>query len=147
MDFGVFVQQGTVLFSIIAVGSLALIFLYPLIESRIEHKKGKFFDQLVMGFGEGFEIFLSYLTNSVSYIRLAAFAIAHGALAYAATVFAGTIGNIPSLLFMNVIVFLIEGFAAFIQSTRLMYYEFSTKFFIGDGTLYRPFRTKLEAKT
>lgn len=147
MDFGIFVQQGTVLFSIIAVSSLALIFLYPLIESRIEHKKAKFFDQLVMGFGEGFEIFLSYLTNSVSYIRLAAFAIAHGALAYAATVFAGTIGNIPSLLFMNVIVFLIEGFAGFIQSTRLMYYEFSTKFFIGEGTLYRPFRTKLEAKT
>jgi V/A-type H+-transporting ATPase subunit I len=147
MNFGVFVQQGTIFFSVIAVSSLALIFLYPLIESRIEHKKGKFFDQLVMGFGEGFEIFLSYLTNSVSYIRLAAFAIAHGALAYAATVFAGTIGNVASLLFMNAIVFLIEGFAAFIQSTRLMYYEFSTKFFIGDGTLYKPFRTKLEANT
>jgi vacuolar-type H+-ATPase subunit I/STV1 len=147
MNFGVFVEQGTVIFTIIALSSLALIFLYPLIESGIEHKKGKFFDHLVMGFGEGFEIFLSYLTNSVSYIRLAAFAIAHGALAYAATVFAGTIGNIPSLLFMNVVVFLIEGFAAFIQSTRLMYYEFSTKFFIGEGTLYRPFRTKVEAKT
>lgn len=147
LNFGIFLQQGTVIFTAIALGSLALIFLYPLIESRIEHKKGRFFDQLVMGFGEGFEIFLSYLTNSVSYIRLAAFAIAHAALAYAATVLAGTMGNVPSLVLMNVVVFLIEGFAAFIQSTRLMYYEFSTKFFIGEGTTYRPFRTKVEAKT
>ena len=147
MNFGIFLQGVTIVFTAIALSSLALIFFYPLIESRIEHKRGKFYDQLIMGFGEGFEIFLSYLTNSVSYIRLAAFAIAHGALAYAATVFAGTIGSVPSLLFMNVIVFLIEGFAAFIQSTRLMYYEFSTKFFIGEGMLYRPFKTTLQAKT
>ncbi len=147
MDFSVFLQQDTIVFSVIALAALVLIFFFPLIESRIERKKGMLFDQIVMGFGEGFEIFLSYLTNSVSYIRLAAFAIAHGALAYAATVFGGTIGNIPSLLIMNVIVFLIEGFAAFIQSTRLMYYEFSTKFFIGKGISYRPFKTKFEAKT
>ena len=59
----------------------------------------------------------------------------------AAEIFAAVIGNVPSLLLMNIIVFLVEGFSAFIQSLRLMYYEFSTKFYAGDGTAYKPFET------
>jgi V/A-type H+-transporting ATPase subunit I len=97
-------------------------------------------DKLIEGFGEGLETFIVLIANSVSYIRLAAFAIAHGALGLAAIIFAPIVGSIPSYVLMNIIVFLVEGFAALIQSLRLMYYEFSTKFYVDKGVQYKPFR-------
>jgi V/A-type H+-transporting ATPase subunit I len=148
MNFGVFLQQGFVPFTFVALSSLALIFLSPTFEILIARRRAKLSEKVMEGFGEGLETFISFITNSVSYIRLAAFAIAHEALGLAAVIFASVIGVIPSLIIMNVVVFLIEGFAAFIQSLRLMYYEFSTKFFIGEGIQYKPFETiRHERKT
>lgn len=145
-SFSAFLKQSIVPFTFIAMISLALIFLSPLIETLLERKKAKLSEKLMEGFGEGLETLIAFIANSVSYIRLAAFAIAHAALGLAAVIFASVVGNVPSFIIMNIIVFLVEGFAAFIQSLRLMYYEFSAKFYAGDGTLYRPFKT-LSRKT
>jgi V/A-type H+-transporting ATPase subunit I len=41
---------------------------------------------------------------------------------------------------LNVIGISIEGFAVGIQSMRLLFYEFSTKFYGGEGLRYRPLR-------
>ena len=104
-------------------------------------------DKLIEGFGEGLETFIVLIANSVSYVRLAAFAIAHGALGLAAVIFTPTVGSLPSYVIMNIIVFLVEGFAALIQSLRLMYYEFSTKFYVDNGVQYKPFIiTRLKTK-
>lgn len=147
MNFGVFLQQGVYIFTIIALISLVLIFLSPSIESIKRRHETKFSDKLIEGFGEGLETFIVLIANSVSYIRLAAFAIAHGALGLAAVIFTSIIGNIPSYITMNIIVFLVGGFAALIQSLRLMYYEFSTKFYVDNGVQYKPFRiTSLKTK-
>jgi len=148
LGFGAFLQARVLPFTIIALVSLALIFLSPLIESKLEGKKAKVSEKVIEGFGEGLETLIAYISNSVSYIRLAAFAIAHGALGLAAVIFASVVGDVPSYIIMNVIVFLVEGFAAFIQSLRLMYYEFSTKFYVGDGSAYKPFKvTASKTKT
>jgi V/A-type H+-transporting ATPase subunit I len=146
MNFDVFLQQAVVPFTVIAVVSLATIFLSPVIETMIERKKAKLSEKVIEGFGEGLETFITFIANSVSYIRLAAFAIAHGALGSAAVIFAASIGIVPSLLLMNIITFFVEGFAAYIQSLRLMYYEFSTKFYVGDGIEYSPLKTPREKK-
>lgn len=147
MSFGVFLQQGVYIFTIIALTSLVLIFLSPSIESVKRRHEAKVSDKLIEGFGEGLETFIVLIANSVSYIRLAAFAIAHGALGLAAVIFTPIIGSIPSYITMNIIVFLVEGFAALIQSLRLMYYEFSTKFYVDNGVRYKPFRiTSLKTK-
>ncbi len=140
MDFSVFLTQGVVIFTSIALASLALIFLSPLIQSFARHDEARFTDKLIEGFGQGLETLIVLIANSVSYIRLAAFAIAHDALALAAVIFAPMIGSVPSYIVMNVVVFLIEGFAALIQSLRLMYYEFSTKFYVGNGVPYKPLK-------
>jgi len=145
LSLGVFLQPDVIPVTVVALAALALIFLSPLIEALPQIKETKRFEKLLEGFGVGLETFIASIANSVSYIRLAAFAIAHGGLALAAVIFASVVGNMPSLILMNAIAFLVEGFAAFIQSLRLMYYEFSTKFFTGDGTPYRPFKT-IEAK-
>lgn len=147
MDFGVFLQQGVLVFTIIALAALALIFLSPSIESLKNRHEAKLSDKLVEGFGEGLETFIVFIANSVSYIRLAAFAIAHGALGLAAVIFTPVVGSVPSYIIMNLIVFVVEGFAALVQSLRLMYYEFSTKFYIDNGVKYRPFKvTSLKTK-
>jgi V/A-type H+-transporting ATPase subunit I len=147
MDFGVFLQQGLLVFTLIALISLVLIFLSPSIESLKRLHEAKFSDKLIQGFGEGLETFIVLIANSVSYVRLAAFAIAHGALGLAAIIFAPVIGNLPSYIILNIVAFLVEGFAALIQSLRLMYYEFSTKFYVDNGVQYRPLRaTSLRTK-
>ncbi|WP_455278923.1 V-type ATP synthase subunit I [[Eubacterium] cellulosolvens] len=121
-----------------AMSLLGLIFLFPLIEGLISGKVN-IIAQLLKGFSEFIETFLSLLTNSISYVRLAAFAIAHGALGLSALILASVIGVIPSYILMNVLVILIEGLAILIQSMRLTYYEFFTKFYSGSGTPYKPF--------
>jgi V/A-type H+-transporting ATPase subunit I len=40
------------------------------------------------------------------------------------------------------LVILVDGFAAGIQSVRLLYYEFSTKFFAGAGQKFKPLTLK-----
>jgi V/A-type H+-transporting ATPase subunit I len=96
------------------------------------------------GFGEFIETFFSYITNSLSYIRLAAFAIAHGVLAGFALTLGASLGIIPSLIIVNIMVVIIEGFAAGIQSIRLIFYEFSTKFFKGGGIKFNPIKLLIE---
>jgi V/A-type H+-transporting ATPase subunit I len=121
-----------------ALALLAIIFLSPTIKHiGSHHSLG---ENMIEGFGEFIEVFLSYITNSISYVRLAAFAIAHGVLASFAHILGESIGLLPSLLLVNIIVILIEGFAAGIQSIRLIYYEFSTKFFKGNGTRFKPIK-------
>jgi V/A-type H+-transporting ATPase subunit I len=140
LNLSVVFRQDILPFTLITVLSLVLVFFSPVIKALIGEKKGRLSDKLMEGFGEGLETFIASLANSVSYIRLAAFAIAHGALGMASAVLASTTGNIPSLILVNVIVFVIDGFAALIQSLRLMYYEFSTKFYVGNGVQFRPFK-------
>jgi len=142
-NLSVFFAGSTTIFSSIALISLALIFFSPLIKSASRRDESPILQKLLEGFGEGLEAFISFIANSVSYIRLAAFAIAHEAIGIAATVLGGVLGTVPSLLLLNVLAFLVEGFASFIQSLRLMYYEFSTRFYLKNGIVYKPFKIGL----
>jgi len=111
------------------------------------------------GVGEGaseaiatfLESTLALLSNSLSYIRLAAFAVIHeifGVLT--AQVIVGkeivTSGDIGLLLaptsligfaFMNIAVMGLEGMISFIQATRLTFYEFFSKFYKAAGREFR----------
>jgi V/A-type H+-transporting ATPase subunit I len=139
-NLDVFFQGDTAIFSSIALVSLALVFLSPLIESLLRKESAPVSRKLLEGFGVGLESFIAFIANSVSYIRLAAFAIAHEAIGLAAIVLGAVLGSILSLVLLNVLDFAVEGFASFIQSLRLMYYEFSTRFFLKDGIPYEPFK-------
>jgi V/A-type H+-transporting ATPase subunit I len=136
MSFGVFTEN--LWLSIVAIVCLVILFLSPTIESLVRHEV-KFGESIMKGFSEFIETFLSYLTNSISYVRLAAFAIAHSALGIAAVILAASIGVLPGFIFMNFLALTIEALGVFIQCMRLIYYEFFTKFFTGTGVPYRPF--------
>jgi len=140
MSLSVFISPDALPFTIIVLLCLALIFLSPLIESMLKKERAPLSERLMEGFSEGLEAFIAFIANSISYVRLAAFALAHGVFGMLASIFASSIGSFSSLLLMNILVIILEGFASTIQSMRLMYYEFSTKFYIGGGVRYRPFK-------
>lgn len=87
------------------------------------------------------EIFSGYLSNTLSFMRVAGLGIAHVCLMISFFTLADMTSGIFSLLILvlgNALVIGLEGLCAGIQALRLNYYEFFTKFFLGTGKLYAP---------
>ncbi len=97
---------------------------------------------------EMLEISSGYLANTLSFMRVAGLGIAHVSLMIAFFEIAGMVGGSTSgsyniwsyiiLIFGNALVIALEGLTAGIQSLRLNYYEFFSKYFIGSGRAYEP---------
>lgn len=97
---------------------------------------------LIGGVVELIEVVSTYLSNSISFVRVGAFALAHAVLGYiissmiaiapaAAGIVIGIVGN--------AIVIVLEGMIVAIQVIRLQYYEFFSKFFNETGSEFKPF--------
>jgi V/A-type H+-transporting ATPase subunit I len=89
----------------------------------------------------------SYFANTLSFLRVAAFAAVHAGVfvalfALADTLarvsFGGDVLSVVSLVAGNALVILLEGLTVSVQVLRLEYYEFFSKFFRGGGEPYRP---------
>ncbi len=96
---------------------------------------------LMEWFVELLEIFSGYLSNTLSFMRVAGLGIAHVCLMISFFTIAGMTSGIASILILilgNILVICLEGLSAGIQALRLNYYEFFTKFFHGTGELYTP---------
>ncbi|RLE82604.1 MAG: hypothetical protein DRJ52_01955 [Thermoprotei archaeon] len=124
--------------TVVAVISIILVFISGVLKRKIEGEE----EGIIHGFIELMEMIIAYPANSLSYIRLAAFAIAHEIFGVLAETMGHMMNPIVSLFFTNIIVLGIEGFAVSIQALRLVYYEFSMKFFKGEGMLYQPLATR-----
>ncbi len=90
------------------------------------------------------ETFLSLLSNSISFIRVGAFALNHVGLFIAFHTMGKLIGNLGGEILMfflgNLIVIFLEGLIVMIQGLRLMYYELFSKYYSGDGEAFDPVR-------
>jgi V/A-type H+-transporting ATPase subunit I len=87
------------------------------------------------------EIFSGYLSNTLSFMRVAGLGIAHVSLMISFFTLAAMTSGIASIIILilgNILVIVLEGLSAGIQALRLNYYEFFTKFFHGTGKLYTP---------
>jgi V/A-type H+-transporting ATPase subunit I len=102
---------------------------------------GGFLMFLVQSFMDLFETVISMLSNTLSFMRVGAFAVAHGGLSLAIFSLAG---EKPTILFWviiligNVFIMLLEGLIVYIQTMRLHYYEIFGKFFHGGGMQFEP---------
>jgi V/A-type H+-transporting ATPase subunit I len=109
-------------------------------------------DNLFMAFIESgieaFEAVLSYLANTISFVRLAAYAMSHAAILMATFAVADAVAETPAVggvlyvlvaIVGNAIALILEGVVVAVQVLRLEYYEFFGKFFSGTGLPYRPF--------
>lgn len=100
-------------------------------------------EMLLLAFFELFETVISYISNSLSFMRLGAFAVAHEGLSRVILLLAGMAGiwgRWPILIVGTVLLVGFEGLIVGIQTLRLEYYEFFGKFFQGDGRRFTPLR-------
>ncbi len=87
------------------------------------------------------EIFGGYLSNTLSFMRVAGLGIAHAALMDTFKELAslsGGVGSIAIFVLGNLLVIVLEGLSSGIQSLRLNYYEFFSRYFTGKGVAYEP---------
>ena len=100
----------------------------------------------VQAAAELLEKVISVFSNTLSYVRVGAFAIVHAGFTGAVFVIAklaggGTeagFGYWAVVVIGNLFVIALEGFIVTIQTMRLHYYEFFSKFFLGGGSAYEP---------
>ena len=91
------------------------------------------------------EMLLSMASNTISFVRLAAFAINHVGLCMAVYILSTMVGGAGSLIVAiigNIIVIVLEGLIVAIQVLRLEYYELFSRFYAGDGKEYIPIESQ-----
>ena len=119
---------------------------YHFLKHEMEGSEKKFNVFTLLNFLMGWivellEIFSGYLSNTLSFMRVAGLGIAHVCLMISFFTLAGMTSGFYSvliLIFGNILVIGLEGLSAGVQALRLNYYEFFTKFFHGTGKLYTP---------
>ena len=97
---------------------------------------------LVQGFFELFETLLSYFSNTLSYVRIGAFAVSHAAIMEVVLMLSGAQDGSPNwigVIIGNIIVCMLEGLVVGIQVLRLEYYEMFSRFYKGSGREFKPF--------
>ncbi len=93
---------------------------------------------------ELFETLISFVSNSLSYVRVGAFAIAHVVLSSVVFLLANLVNPGHAAGYWIVVavgtLFIVgyEGLIVGIQAMRLSYYEFFSKFFTGGGMQFEP---------
>lgn len=100
---------------------------------------------LIQGFFELFETMLSYFSNTISYVRIGAFAVSHAAMMEVVLMLSGvTAGhtNWAGVIIGNIIVCALEGLVVGIQVLRLEYYELFSRFYSGSGREFKPFNNQ-----
>ena len=99
----------------------------------------------VESFFELFEVLLSYLTNTISFLRVGAFALSHVAMMGVVMLLGKAESADPNILIIvlgNVFVAGMEGLIVGIQVLRLEYYEMFSRFYKGTGKEFKPFKNK-----
>ena len=100
---------------------------------------------IVQGFFEMFETLLSYFSNTISFIRIGAFAVSHAAIMEVVLQLAGAESGNPNwfgVIFGNLFVCGFEGLIVGIQVLRLEYYEMFSRFYKGSGRAFDPYTKK-----
>ncbi|MCI8853857.1 MAG: ATPase [Lachnospiraceae bacterium] len=101
---------------------------------------------VVQTFFEMFEVLLSFFSNTLSFVRIGAFAVSHAAMMEVVLMLAGFEnaggGNWIVVVLGNVFVCAMEGLIVGIQVLRLEYYELFSRFYKGTGREFKPYQLK-----
>lgn len=95
---------------------------------------------LVESLFELLEVMLSFMTNTMSFLRVGGFVLSHAGMMLVVMTLrdmSGTAG-IVVLIFGNIFVIALEGLIVGIQTLRLEYYEMFSRYFEGGGKKYVP---------
>lgn len=125
----------------IGIPMLLIFFKEPIERKFHGHKMfptgfGGFF---VEGFFELFEIILSYVTNTMSFLRVGGFILSHAGMmlvVMSLMEMVGGAGSIVVLIFGNIFVMALEGMIVGIQVLRLEFYEMFSRYYEGNGVAF-----------
>jgi len=103
-------------------------------------------ESVVLNLFEIMHNLMSFVSNTASFVRLAAFALNHVGLSMAVIMLSEMVHSLPGGIVMkgiilvvgNVVIVCLEGLIVFIQTLRLEYYEFFGKFYKGGGSEFKP---------
>ncbi len=102
----------------------------------------KFFGGIGMGVMNLLESFSSFISNTISYGRILAMLVAHFVFLSVINTLADLSGfivwQILILIIGNIFVLALEGLLVFVQTLRLHFYEFFSKFYEGSGIQHKP---------
>ena len=86
-------------------------------------------------FFECFEVVLSFITNTMSYLRVGGFVLSHAGMMLVVMTLMDMVGGASPLVFVigNLFVMALEGLIVGIQTLRLEYYEMFSRYFVGGG--------------
>ncbi|BCU07535.1 V-type ATP synthase subunit I [Allochromatium tepidum] len=107
------------------------------------HQQAPVGEKILVVVIETLETLIGYVSNTLSFLRVAAFSLNHVALSIAVFTLAdmmGTFGHLVTVVLGNVFVLVLEGGIVMIQVMRLQYYEGFSRYFSGDGHAFRPIR-------
>lgn len=133
---------------------LLALFLAEPLKAKIDRAQGKapeqelsLSDALIGGAVGLLEVVIYFASNSLSFLRVGAFALAHAVLSFVIFTMGGVVrGSSASGLVFEILIYLIgnaiiiglEGLIVTIQVIRLQYYEFFSKFFTRTGKTFKP---------
>lgn len=104
---------------------------------------------LGLGFVKLLESVAQLALNTLSFARVGAFALAHAGLSSAVIGLTEQIDTLVLKIFVllvgNVFVVVLEGLVVFVQTTRLVLFEFFIRFLRAEGRVFRPFRPVTQA--
>lgn len=127
---------------------LILIFMKEPFERRVHGHKmfpngvGGF---VIEGFFEVFEILLSYVTNTMSFLRVGGFVLSHAGMMLVVMSLMEMVGGSGSILVLvlgNIFVMGLEGLIVGIQVLRLQFYELFSRYYEGNGVAFQPLNIK-----
>jgi len=135
-----------------ATGFVIAIAFFPLLFVALKHPlqiflEGKKDENIIFStVVELFETLLTYATNTISFVRVGAFAVSHAGLMHVVLQLSqGSAGTRNWLIIIagNVLVLAIEGLLVGIQALRLGFYEMFSRFYTGGGRYFAP-QSKLQ---
>ena len=137
-------------FIILAIIASMLVMFSDLFKNLLENQRplieGGLATYAIQIFFELFETVISLFSNSLSYVRVGAFAVAHAGLSGVIFILANMasathgLGYWVALILGNLFIIGFEGMIVGIQTLRLEYYEFLSKFFTGGGKNFLPLK-------
>lgn len=96
---------------------------------------------IIESFFEMFEVLLSFVTNTMSFLRVGGFILSHAGMMSVVMTLSGmvSVGASPVVvIFGNLFVIGLEGLIVGIQCLRLEFYEMFSRFFDGEGETFTP---------
>lgn len=107
-------------------------------------KLGSISDFVIENFFELFEVILSYMSNTLSFLRVGAFVLIHACMMSTFAALAGITGGgaaaVIIMIFGNIFVIALEGLLVGIQVLRLNFYEIFSRFYDGSGIPFTPIK-------